>query len=122
MKKAYITLHEIGYAHSIEAWQGDVLAGGLHGVSLGRCFFGESMFSTVSNASKAAFITLTKELSQREFGLIDCQVHSSHLASFGARDIPREEFTVLLCRLLGFETIRGNWGFFSSQENASDSG
>jgi len=69
------------------------------------------MFSTVSNASKAAFITLTKELFQRGFGLIDWQVNSSHLTSLGARDIPREEFTVLLCPLLGFETIRGNWGF-----------
>jgi len=116
MKEAYIALHEQGYAHSVEAWQEGVLVGGLYGVSLGRCFFGESMFSRVSNASKAAFITLAAELSLRSFGLIDCQVRSSHLASLGARDIPRKEFTSLLQTLLRCETLFGNWGFFSLNE------
>ena len=83
MKDAYIALYDLGYAHSVEAWQGYHLAGGLYGVSLGRCFFGESMFSKVNNASKAALITLTKRLEARGFGLIDCQVRSAHLASLG---------------------------------------
>ena len=122
MKEAYSTLHELGYAHSVEAWQEGVLVGGLYGVSLGRCFFGESMFSLVSNASKAAFITLAEALLQRRFGLIDCQVYSPHLASLGARAIPRGEFTDLLNNLLGFETLHGNWGFFSDQGNISDPG
>jgi leucyl/phenylalanyl-tRNA---protein transferase len=117
MTEAYIRLHEAGYAHSVEAWQGGALVGGLYGISLGRCFFGESMFTTVSNASKAAFITLTEALSCRLFGLIDCQIRSSHLASLGARDIPRERFIDLLDRLLGFETIRGDWGSFAGQGN-----
>ena len=111
MKKAYTTLHDLGYAHSAEARQNDALVGGLYGVSLGRCFFGESMFSTVSNASKAALITLTQRLQSRDFGLIDCQVWSAHLASLGARGISREAFTGLLERLLSYETLRGNWGF-----------
>jgi leucyl/phenylalanyl-tRNA--protein transferase len=122
MKEAYISLHERGYAHSVEAWQGGMLAGGLYGVSLGRCFFGESMFSRVSNASKAAFITLTEELLHRRFGLIDCQIRSPHLASLGAREIPREQFTGLLHTLLGFETLCGNWGFFSDKGNTPDPG
>jgi leucyl/phenylalanyl-tRNA---protein transferase len=114
MKDAYIAIHEMGYAHSVEAWQERVLVGGLYGVSLGGCFFGESMFSLVSNASKVAFITLTEELLCRRFGLIDCQVRSSHLASLGARDVPRKQFTGLLDTLLRCETLRGDWGFFSS--------
>lgn len=119
MKEAYITLYDLGYAHSVEAWQGDILAGGLYGVSLGRCFFGESMFSTVSNASKAALITLTKRLEAHRFGLIDCQVRSAHLASLGARDISREAFISLLDRLLDFETLRGNWGILCETDRPS---
>lgn len=113
MKEAYITLHNMGYAHSVEAWRGNVLAGGLYGVSLGRCFFGESMFTRVSNASKAAFITLTQKLLDRRFELIDCQVRSAHLASLGAQDIPRRQFTDILNNLLCFETLRGHWRFFA---------
>jgi len=109
MKEAYIKLHEMGYAHSVEAWYDGMLAGGLYGVSLGRCFFGESMFSQISNASKAAFITLVKYLQERGFGLIDCQVSSDHLLSLGAREIPREIFLSLLQHLLSYETFRGDW-------------
>lgn len=119
MKEAYIAIHEMGYAHSVEAWQEEELVGGLYGISLGGCFFGESMFSRVSNASKAAFITLTEELSRRGFGLVDCQVRSPHLASLGARDIPRKQFTGLLQTLLRSETLRGNWDFFSKNNEAS---
>jgi leucyl/phenylalanyl-tRNA--protein transferase len=109
MKDSYIKLHEMGYAHSVEAWFEGTLAGGLYGVSLGRCFFGESMFSHVSNASKAAFITLAESLQERGFGLIDCQVRSDHLLSLGAREIPREIFLALLEHLLSYETYRGDW-------------
>jgi len=113
MKEAYVALYNMGYAHSVEAWQGDVLAGGLYGVSLGRCFFGESMFAHVGNASKAAFITLTGKLLDRGFELIDCQVQSAHLASLGAKEIPRRQFTDLLKNLLCFETLCGHWRFFA---------
>jgi len=109
MKEAYIKLHEMGYAHSVEAWHEGMLVGGLYGVSLGRCFFGESMFSRISNASKAAFITMVKFLQERGFGLIDCQVPSDHLLSLGAREIPREIFLALLQHLLSHETFRGDW-------------
>lgn len=119
MKKAYMTLHELGYAHSVEAMQEDTLVGGLYGVSLGRCFFGESMFSTVSNASKAALITMTQRLQTYGFGLIDCQICSVHLTSLGAREISREQFTGLLNLLLEYETLRGNWGFLGEETGSS---
>lgn len=96
MIEAYCKLHELGYAHSVEGWYEGELVGGLYGISIGKCFFGESMFSTMDNASKAAFITLCKKLEEREFIMIDCQVHSKHLESLGAVDISREEFLKLL--------------------------
>jgi leucyl/phenylalanyl-tRNA--protein transferase len=99
----------MGYAHSVETWHEGILVGGLYGISLGRCFFGESMFSQVSNASKAAFITLVHALQERGFGLVDCQVRSDHLLSLGAKEIPREIFLTLLQHLLSKETYRGNW-------------
>ena len=92
MYLAYINLHRLGYAKSVEVWLDDELVGGLYGVDLGDIFCGESMFSKVSNASKVAFIHLVKS----DYRLIDCQVHSDHLASLGAREIPREEFLKLL--------------------------
>ncbi|MBN1672478.1 MAG: leucyl/phenylalanyl-tRNA--protein transferase [Kiritimatiellae bacterium] len=110
MREAYCRLHEAGYAHSVEAWSGDALAGGLYGVSLGRCFFGESMFADVSNASKAALVDLVAMLDRRDFALIDCQVHSPHLAGLGAEYIPRARFSGLLAEALRADTIRGNWG------------
>ena len=90
MLDAYCLLHDCGFAHSVEVWQGDDLAGGLYGVSLGRCFFGESMFARVGNASKAALITLTMRLRERGFLIIDSQVYTEHMESMGAREIPRK--------------------------------
>jgi leucyl/phenylalanyl-tRNA---protein transferase len=92
MKAAYCELHRRGYAHSVEAWQDDTLVGGLYGIALGRAFFGESMFSRVSNASKVAFVTLVENLRQLKFELIDCQVKTDHLIRFGAREVPRKVF------------------------------
>lgn len=110
MQEAYSALHDVGYAHSVEVWSGETLAGGLYGVSLGRAFFGESMFSTVANASKAALITLVARLRELDFDLIDCQVDTPHLASLGARLIPRREFSKLLHESLRHETLWGSWG------------
>lgn len=96
MTEAYCRLHELGYAKSVEVWQDDELVGGLYGVDLGHIFCGESMFSTVSNASKFAFIALTKQLQMAGYKLLDCQVHNDHLESLGAREILREDFLELL--------------------------
>lgn len=109
MLEAYARLHELGIAHSVEAWQDGELAGGLYGLSLGRCFFGESMFTRADNASKAAFITLTKKLAELEFVIIDCQVHTAHLESLGAVHIDREEYLDILEEGLKGETLRGSW-------------
>ncbi len=98
MQRAYGALHRAGYAHSVEVWQNEQLVGGLYGVALGRIFFGESMFSHVSNASKFGFISLVKALQQKGFVLIDCQQETPHLASLGARAIPRDQFIDILAR------------------------
>ncbi|WP_291632382.1 leucyl/phenylalanyl-tRNA--protein transferase, partial [Clostridium sp.] len=92
MIEAYCSLHEVGYAHSVETWYEDRLVGGLYGVSIGKCFFGESMFSTMDNASKVAFITLSKVLEEKRFTIIDCQVHTTHLESLGAVYMSRDNF------------------------------
>lgn len=92
MIDAYLKLHEMGYAKSVEVWQDDAIVGGLYGVDLGHVFCGESMFSKVSNASKMAFIALTKKLKAENYRLLDCQVHNDHLESLGAREIDRNEF------------------------------
>ncbi len=92
MRSAYCRLHEAGYAHSVEAWLDGNLVGGLYGVCLGRCFFGESMFFRAANASKVAFVTLVQHLREQGFLLVDCQLPSEHLASFGARPLPRKDF------------------------------
>lgn len=110
MMEAYIRLHRKGYAHSVEAWQDGELAGGLYGVSLGGCFYGESMFTRCSDASKVAFSALAGLLIDSGFGLIDCQQHTRHLASFGAVDMPRGKFLNTLSRELEKPTIKGNWG------------
>ncbi len=110
MIEAYTKLHEAGYAHSVEAWQCSELVGGLYGISLGKMFFGESMFSRVSNSSKAAFIMLARNLERMHFDLIDCQVYTEHLESLGARECDRMEFLSLLAKSLKKETMRGNWG------------
>lgn len=98
MIDAYIQLHQRGYAHSVESWQDGVLAGGLYGVSCGTCFFGESMFSRFSNASKAAFVALVRRLQQWRFSLIDCQIVTAHLQQFGAQEVSRKRFLQLLRR------------------------
>lgn len=92
MADAYCRLNDLGYAHSVEAWEKGRLVGGLYGIALGRCFFGESMFTKASNASKVAFVTLVKRLEALDFELIDCQVQTQHLMSLGAREIPRKDF------------------------------
>jgi leucyl/phenylalanyl-tRNA---protein transferase len=92
MLEAYCALHKAGLAHSVEVWKGDELAGGLYGVVAGKCFCGESMFTKVSNASKVALVRLVERLKRQGFIMIDCQVHTDHLASMGAREIPRQEF------------------------------
>jgi len=92
MRVAYLALHNAGHAHSVEAWQDGLLVGGLYGVALGRAFFGESMFTRVPDASKIALVTLVAQLQRWEFGMIDCQMKTQHLARFGAREIPRAAF------------------------------
>ena len=96
MEQAYIQLHYKGIAKSVEVWQNNTLVGGLYGVDLGNVFCGESMFSLVSNASKAAFISLALMLEKQNYSLIDCQVYNKHLASLGAREINRETFMKIL--------------------------
>lgn len=98
MRRAYSELHHRGYAHSVEAWRDGELVGGLYGLALGSVFFGESMFSRESNASKAAFATLVDNLQHWGFELVDCQVASGHLFSLGAREISRSDFESLLNR------------------------
>ena len=97
---AYSEMHELGHAHSAEAWIDGKLAGGLYGIKLGKVFFGESMFSKESNASKFAFIRFVQRLEEEGIELIDCQVYTEHLESLGARMIPRIEFTGLLQHLI----------------------
>lgn len=96
MVAAYSALHRLGHAHSVEVWHGNELVGGLYGVALGRVFFGESMFSRRSNASKVALTCLVAHLREWNYALIDCQMHTAHLASLGAEDLPRREFIRLL--------------------------
>jgi leucyl/phenylalanyl-tRNA--protein transferase len=115
MAKAYCSLHESGFAHSVEAWSNDRLAGGLYGVSLGNCFFGESMFTRVSNASKVAFVALVKHLRTLNFALIDCQITTGHLTRFGARQISRARYLDELDRALGAPTLKGKWSFGSRE-------
>jgi leucyl/phenylalanyl-tRNA--protein transferase len=104
MEDAYCKLHRHGYAHSVEAWQSDTLVGGLYGVVIGRVFFGESMFSHVSNSSKVAFVRLVENLKRMKFDLIDCQVKTDHLMRFGAREIPRKVFLEQLKKALNVKT------------------
>lgn len=111
MMVAYRKLHALGFAHSFEAWDGERLAGGLYGVSLGACFYGESMFARAPDASKVAFAASVAQLDAWGIRLIDCQVHTDHLARFGAVEIPRTEFLVRLKTALDEPTRRGTWSF-----------
>lgn len=109
IEEAYIRLHHLGIAHSVEVWIKDELVGGLYGVSLGNSFFGESMFSKVNNASKAGFIFLVQALKEKGFDWIDCQISTNHLISLGAEEIPRSEFLKLLDQTLKKENSKGSW-------------
>ena len=96
MIRAYVHLHELGFAHSVEVWQENELVGGLYGLALGKVFFGESMFAKASNASKFGFISLVRFLHKKGFELVDCQQQTTHLASLGAKAISRKKFMTLL--------------------------
>ena len=109
MIDAYCKLHEFGYAHSVEAWHQGELAGGIYGISLGRCFFGESMFTQVSNASNVALVKLVEYLLSLSFDMIDCQIVTEHLIRFGAKEIPRARFLEKLNASLEKPTLRGRW-------------
>ena len=109
MIDAYKKLHELGFAHSVEAWQGEELVGGLYGVSLGGAFFGESMFAKGPDASKIAFVASVRQLGAWGVELIDCQVHTDHLERFGAHEVTREEYLARLARVLDEPTRRGKW-------------
>ncbi|GKS68152.1 leucyl/phenylalanyl-tRNA--protein transferase [Nitrosomonas sp. PY1] len=111
MIAAYTALHEMKFAHSVETWVDNELVGGLYGIALGQIFFGESMFSRVPNASKIAFVHLVKQLRVWGFGLIDCQVKTNHLASLGAREIPRTVFARYLSELISESTNGEHWCF-----------
>ncbi len=110
MINAYVELHNKGYAHSVETYLDGNLVGGLYGVSLGRAFFGESMFHTASNASKVALYYLVCRLIDWDFMFIDSQVPNAHMKSLGAKEIPRTQFLRLLARALESESVVGNWG------------
>jgi leucyl/phenylalanyl-tRNA---protein transferase len=109
MVEAYTKLHDLGFAHSIEAWSGDELVGGLYGVSLGGAFFGESMFARAPDASKIAFVACVRQLDAWGVSLIDCQVHTDHLERFGAHEIARVQYLDRLRVALDQPTKRGKW-------------
>lgn len=111
MIEAYCQLHESGFAHSVEVWRQGELAGGLYGVSLGKCFFGESMFTRISNASNIALVKLVEYLKKLSFDMIDCQVATEHLTRFGARQIPRIRFLNQLEKSLRAPTRKGKWDY-----------
>jgi leucyl/phenylalanyl-tRNA--protein transferase len=113
MVQAYCRLHESGFAHSVEAWRDDILAGGLYGVSLGKFFFGESMFTRITNASKVALVALVEYLQARNFALIDCQIATEHLISFGAREISRARYLKELAGALKNPSLHDKWTFSS---------
>ena len=106
---AYLRLHKAGYAHSIETWMDGELVGGLYGVSMGRMFYGESMFSRKTDASKIALAYLAAQLKRWNVGMIDCQMNTPHLASLGAREITRKEFIIRLQELIHYPNLSSPW-------------
>jgi len=110
MIDAYCDLHDAGWAHSVETWIDGQLAGGLYGVAIGSMFFGESMFTRARDASKIALVHLAQRLHGHHFGLIDCQMATAHLASLGAREIPRTEFSQRVAELVNYGDPPGCWG------------
>ena len=109
MCAAYLRLHQLGYAHSVETWMDGELAGGLYGVAIGGMFYGESMFMRRRDASKIAMVHLVHQLEARGIKMIDCQMHTGHLASLGAREIPRTEFSQRLAELINYALPPGHW-------------
>ncbi len=109
MVRAYTRLHELGFAHSVESWKDGRLAGGLYGILLGRVFFGESMFSRETDASKVALVKLVERLRALEVRVIDCQQATRHLASLGAREIPRREFAQMLAESIQYPPTGSRW-------------
>jgi leucyl/phenylalanyl-tRNA--protein transferase len=109
MRHAYTRLHELGWAHSVEVYVEGNLTGGLYGLGIGRMFYGESMFSRRSNASKIAFAHLVGYLLAHDFAMVDCQMRTEHLASLGGREIPRDDFLARLQQLIRPEQRRGRW-------------
>ncbi|MEN0002559.1 MAG: leucyl/phenylalanyl-tRNA--protein transferase [Bacteroidota bacterium] len=109
MIHAYVQLHQLGFAHSVEVWSGEALVGGLYGIAIGKVFFGESMFTKVSNASKFGFISLVRKLREQGFWLVDCQQQTHHLASLGAKAIKRKDFLDLLEKNIEEPTLVGSW-------------
>jgi len=118
MIEAYTLLHDLGYAHSVEAWCGDELVGGLYGISIGSAFFGESMFFRRPDASKAAFVTLVRQLEQWGFDFVDCQQTTDHLLRFGAREVPRYRFREMLDKAVRKPTLEGRWSFCEGAADA----
>jgi leucyl/phenylalanyl-tRNA---protein transferase len=111
LEDAFVRLHELGFAHSVEAWEGDRLVGGLYGLAIGRTFFGESMFAKRPDASKVAFVHLVRQLQAWDFDLVDCQVVTEHLLRFGAREIELDEFLERLGRSVERRGVPGPWTF-----------
>lgn len=109
MQAAYVRMHELGHAHSVEAWADDRLVGGLYGMAIGRAFFGESMFSRANDASKCCLAWLARLLDARNFAVIDCQMTTSHLLSMGAEEIPRAVFVSALKTLCAEGEAPGRW-------------
>ncbi|WP_020537413.1 leucyl/phenylalanyl-tRNA--protein transferase [Lewinella cohaerens] len=109
MIQAYELLHKLGYAHSVEVWQDDMLVGGLYGIAMGKVFFGESMFAKATNASKFGFITLVRDLKGKGYQLVDCQQETRHLASMGAQRMKRSEFLERLEKNRTLPLSAGNW-------------
>lgn len=109
MQAAYLGLHELGHAHSVESWQEGRLSGGLYGVAIGRVFYGESMFARATDASKVALAHLCRYLERKGFAVIDCQMVTSHLASLGARTVPRSEFVRGLAEWTTADAAGGRW-------------
>lgn len=118
MMNGYTALHQLGYAHSIEVWSDGILVGGLYGLSFGSGFFGESMFSHATDASKIGFMTMVAHLHQWGFHFIDCQVHTDHLERFGAYHIPRDEYLAWLVDALEAPTKKAPWLFSLSPKDA----
>jgi len=119
MQQAYTELHQEGFAHSVESWLDGKLAGGLYGISLGQCFFGESMFSTRNDASKVALVALAEFSKKVGIKMIDCQMTTAHLLSLGAREVKRKVFLKNLKKYIEEPTLKGSWDSVSTSIKAN---